>query len=217
MPDCAPRSCNRALRVALSILTIVLAGCATPVRTSVDLDPAADFQAFQTYSWKDEGVRAAESAEPWVGPLVLSRIRAEIDHALQARGYRRDVPGDFLVSATVGMRDEFRVRPFGAHVGGAFGWGRHGWRYGGPFVGFHYDPFFPNVRLVRETEVTIAIDMFDGVSGEPVWSGRADETLVRDDLRSVTIRAMVEAILVQFPPHPALLPSAAHSPRIDRS
>lgn len=209
MPDCATCSCNRALRVALSILTLVLAGCATPVRTSVDLDPTADFQAFRTYSWKDEGVRAAESAEPWVGPLVLSRIRAEIDHTLQARGFRRESPGDFLVTAVVGMRDEFRVRPFGAHVGGTFGRGFHGYRYGGPFIGFHYDPFFPHVRMVRETEVTIAIDIFDHDSAAPVWRGRADEVLVRDDLRSDTIRAMVTAILAQFPPEPAILPQAS--------
>lgn len=206
MPVSAPRLRCTAIIIALSVVTIALAGCATPVRTSVDLDPSADFGAFATYSWSPEGVRAAESAEPWVSPLVLARVRSEIDQALKARGLRLDPPGDVLVTAVVGVRDRYRVRPFGAHVGGRFGWGPHGWRYGGPFMGVWHDPFFPNVRLDRETEVTIAIDMFDGISSAPVWSGRADEVVFRDDLRSATIRAMVGAILAQFPPDPALLP-----------
>jgi hypothetical protein len=79
---------------------------------------------------------------------------------------------------------------------------RHGWRRWpyGPYGHFGYDPFFAHTTVSIVTVATLAIDMFDAETKQPIWHGHATRVVGRDDIHPTDIQRMVDAILAEFPP-----------------
>jgi hypothetical protein len=173
----------------------VLAQGCTTTRVSSDFDRSARFSGYHTYAWLP---RAHNSGG---NPLVARFARESIEAELNRKGFVRAADpstADFEVDFTIGARDRLDVSTYPAMYRGPWGWGR----------GYYGDAI--DVRQYREG--TLAIDVFDARTHQPVWTGRATKEITRaDQARSDgPIRSAAAAVLAKFPP-----PSLAELSRLE--
>ncbi len=191
-----------AVLLAVVLLVSVLSAC-TASTTAIDYDPGVDFANYRTYQWvPPDAVGLADPEDPRVSPVARERMRAAVDQALLARGSVRAAQPDFLVTLRTGLRDRQYVDhwgPWGPHADPL--WWRHGYRHR-PFGPFGYDPFFGRTTFRTVTEATVAVDMFDAETKQPIWHGHASRVVARDGIDPADAQRMVSAILADFPPGP---------------
>lgn len=168
------------------------AGCAPRMYVRSDYDRAQDFSRYATYAWmSDDPVISPKGETSQVSPLNRRRIVAAIESELAEKGMRkiedRDA-ADFVVAYTVGARDKIDVQSYPAAYHGS-------WRWGWPYFGNEVD-------VHAYTEGTLAIDIFDGKTRQPVWHGRAQKRITAQDIEDAAgqIRAATSMILSEFPP-----------------
>ncbi|KAB0496141.1 DUF4136 domain-containing protein [Pseudomonas moorei] len=201
-------------RSGLLVLCLGLAACQSSnpyVATSNPLPPAPP-QAAHTFD------RSAYPAAPrdygryrswaWLnGQLPPGSVWADsaqvaeaVSNALDQRGLRPlhdNRPADLFVSAN--LRLETRLRQvqddYGYYGGGYYG-GHHGYGNG---VGMYNT--VPIIRTYQEQVVVVQVDLFDGQSGQPVWSASA-ETRSQGTLteQADAIREAVEKAMSAYPP-----------------
>ncbi len=187
--------------LVIAMLTAVLASCATGFKATHDHDPEQDFSAYQTFAWISAHPMKVGATNRIPNPLLEPRIMAAIDDALMAKGYTKvgeAKSADFVLSFTVGSREEIKVDSYPTMAGG---YGARGgypghWRWGGSYYGYGTET---SVR--QYTKGMLAVDVFDVKERKPVWHGFASKTIRasdRDDLDE-TINAAVDAILAGFP------------------
>lgn len=151
--------------------------------------PAAprDYGRYRDWAW-----RQAPAGSAWADSALVAEA---VGNGLEQRGLRPvrgDKAADLRVSAGVRLeRRQYQVRDdYGSH-------------YGHSPYGDHYG-FYGSVPLVRTYEVEVAvvrIDLFDGASGEALWSGSAEarsEGSQRE--RSDALRRAVADALSAYPP-----------------
>ena len=174
-------------RAAMIACLLVVAACESTPKVNTDFDPAADFSRYRSYSW------VYSETPRGMNPLTFQRVKASIDRSLQARSYTPGGPGDFAVAFTVGRRDSVEVTQFGSYgpyYRGGWGWG--GW--GG----------YRSVDVRNVTSGTVVIDIYDTATKKPVWHGMVSkEVNPNKPPAQADIDAAVDAVLAQFPPHPA--------------
>jgi len=171
-------------------LILILATCAfaqgcTTTRVSSDFDRGARFDRYRTYAWLP---RAHDGGR---NPLAARFAREAIDAELKQKGFvvaSDPSMADFEVDFTIGVHDRLDVSTYPSVYRGPWGWGR----------GYYGDSI--DVRQYREG--TLAIDVFDGLTHQPVWTGRATKEITRADQRRSDgpIRVAAAAVLAQFPP-----------------
>jgi hypothetical protein len=177
--------------LTIALISLVVA-CATPMRARSDFDSGNDFSRYQSFAWIDADPLIAPAGEGQrVSPLNRRRIVEAIESQLAAKGFRRvaDAPdADFVLSYTVGARDRIDVQSYPVRFRGAWNWG---WGY----VGRDAD-----VSTYREG--TLAIDVFDARTNQPVWHGWATKRITERDVENAAeqIPIAVAAILAKFPP-----------------
>jgi hypothetical protein len=177
----------------IAALLTLLAGCADTIRSRSDYDRSQSFAQYHTFAWMAEDpIIAPAGATTQVSPLNRKRIVEAIERELGAKGFEKVRQGgaaDFVVAYTVGARDRIDAQSYPAPYGGG------AWRWGGPYFGREVD-----VRSY--TEGTLAIDIFDGASHQPVWHGRAAKRITAEDVEHAAdrIRVGVAMILKDFPP-----------------
>jgi hypothetical protein len=181
----AIRAPNRRTPLIFGIVVMgaLLMGC-TSLRVSSDYDRNTTFANYHTYAW----VPREHFGSP--NPLVERRAHEAIESELESRGFRlAEDPGraDFVVDFTIGSRDRVNVQSYPVPYRGP-------WMWGGAYYGSQVD-----VRQYREG--TLAIDVFDGRTHQPVWTGRASKELSRADQERSEgpIREAVTAVLAEFP------------------
>jgi hypothetical protein len=201
-----------AILLTMAVLLIVLSACAAP-RPTIDFDPGVDFRKYTTYQWTPaDAVGLTGLEDPRVSPVARERMRLAIDQALLARGYVKAAPPDFLVALRTDMRDRQYVDHWGPFPDPWF-WGlgyRH--RPFGYYGMFGYDPFFGRTTVRTVTEGTVAVDMFDAGTKQPIWHGHASRVVARDDIHPADIQRMVNAVLADFPPGPPSMGGPAGVP-----
>lgn len=157
--------------------------------------PAAprDYSRYLSWQWQ----------QPPAGSGALSgeQLAEVVAGALEQRGLRpaqQNQPADLRVHAA--LREERRLRQYEEpSYGGYYGtgsWGNGPW--GDGYGGYGRMP----VIRTREEVVSVAfIELFDGRSGERVWSGSA-EALAGDDNRERldALRSAVQQALNNYPP-----------------
>ena len=202
------------LTMALPVLLIVsvLNACMTQ-RAAVDYDPGVDFTQYRTYTWSPADAAAPANLEdPRVSPFAPERMRAAIERALLAKDFVKREPPDFMPDFMIALRtnlsDRQQVHHWGPYADPLL-W-RHGWRRP-PYGPFGYDPFFARTTVSTVTEATLAIDMFDARTKQPIWHGHAIRMVGRDEIHPTDIQSMVDAILADFPPSPPGLPNVPSS------
>lgn len=186
-----------------ALASFALAACATGFQATYDSDPAHDFSAYETFAWISENPMIVGPTNRVPNPLLERRIMAAIEGGMITRGYRQvDDPdaADFVMSFTVGSRDEIRVDSYPtAYSTYAV---RGGWGWGGPYYGV-------GVGIATETEVRqyqkgmLALDVFDVKEHRPVFHAVAEKSITHTDRNKMneTVQAAVDAVLAGFPPN----------------
>lgn len=174
---------------------LVLAACASPIRTEHDSDPAADFAKYRSFAWISEdpvltptpGISRGE----YISPIDEQRIRSAVDADLLAKGYRRAESidtADLVISFMVGSQQKTRTESvpgrsrtyYSAYGGGTW--------YGGA-----------STRTYTYVEGTLVLEFYDRETRHAVWTGLASKRLTKADDSEETIRKAVAAILEAFP------------------
>lgn len=184
------------------MLTAVFASCATGFKATHDHDPGHDFSAYQTFAWISAHPMKVGATNRIPNPLLEPRIMSTIDDALMAKGFKKTAEAksaDFVLSFTVGSREEIKVDSYPTMAGGygAYrGYPGH-WGWGGAYYGYGTDT---SVR--QYTKGMLAVDVFDVKERKPVWHGVATKSISESDREDAagTIKAAVDVILVGFPP-----------------
>ena len=184
-------------KLAFVIAAIFLSACATPgFEAKHDYDDTIDFAGYQTFSWISQNPMNIGVTTVAPSPLLEPRIMSSLERALVAKGYRyvkQPNDADFVVSFTVGARDEIRVDSYPATGGGYYR--RGGW--GGAYYGYGTE-----TRVRQYTKGTLAVDIFSVQQRRPVWHSFVTKKITEDDRdnQSATIDAAVAAIIAGFPP-----------------
>jgi hypothetical protein len=183
--------------VAIFSVAIILGACAAPgFEAKHDYDDTINFSTYQTFAWISTNPMKLGTTTIPPSAMLEPRIMSSLERALVAKGYRftkQPNSADFVVSFTVGSREEIRVDSYPS-MGGAYG-GRWGW--GGAYYGHGTE------TTVRQyTKGVLAVDIFSVRQHRPVWHGVATKKINEDDRdnQSATIDAAVAAIMAGFPP-----------------
>jgi hypothetical protein len=173
----------------LVVAAVLLAGCATTFDVTTDHNPGAPFAAYKTFAYMPGQTLIVASSEA-VSPLLPGRLMDAATTVLVAQGFRRHSDpeqADFVMSFTLGARDQIRVDSYPASYRGTWGWGTR---------------YYQEVDVRVYTKGTLAIDVFDVRSRQPVWHGRTSKTITSSDRKNPTpvINEIVAAILAEFPP-----------------
>jgi len=205
-------------RVALLVLSLGLGACQSPnpytasslpmpaappqAANAIDLSaypaPPRDYGRYQSWAWLNGRLPAGTA---WADS---AQIAEAVSAALDQRGLRPVQPGrpaDVRVSAD--LHAEKRLRQvqddygYGAGYGGFYGdrYGRYGNQYG----------MYNTVPIVRTYEVDVMVvrlTLYDGKTGEPVWSSSA-ETSSTGSLseRGNALRESLNKAVQAYPPH----------------
>ncbi len=151
--------------------------------------PAAprDYARYRDWAWRSQPAGSA-----WAdGALLAETVAGGLDQR-GLRPVRSGKRADLLVSSELSVeRRQYQVRD---DYGGYYGsgpWGDHYGMYGS----------VPLVRTYEEEVVVVRIDLFDGSSAQPVWSGSAEaRNTGSQSERAEALRRAVEDALGAYPP-----------------
>ena len=189
---------RNAFSPVVAFLSLVLAGCASGFTATYDSDPSHDFSGYQTFAWISANPMIVGQTNRMPNPLLEPRIMAAFEDGLAGKGFRKvDDPeaADFVLSFTVGSREEIKVNSYPSTYAG-YGY-RGAWGWGGPYYG-----------MATETQVRqyqkgmLALDVFDVKEHRPVFHAVAEKSITESDRKKMdeTIQAAVNAVLQAFPP-----------------
>lgn len=191
---------RRLLILVTAFLSLALAACATGFKATYDSDPGHDFSGYQTFAWMSANPMIVGPTNRISNPLLEPKIMAAMEGVLTAKGYSKvDDPeaADFVLSFTVGSREEIQVNSYPATYAG-YGY-RGAWGWGGPYYG---------MGMATETQVRqyqkgmLALDVFDVKERRPVFHAVAEKSITDSDRKRLdeTVQAAVDAVLQAFPP-----------------
>ena len=178
-----------AFRLSPALLALaLLTGCAG-YQVRYDYDVTASFARYKTFDYY-----TSKKGTGGTTTLMDKRVKAALEHELQAKGYVLETKADpdFLVTYYPIVRER-RYRTT-THVGGYWGWG--------------FRPFYGGVgtsvsQVHTYKEGTIVIEIVDFKTNQLIWQGAADGALTGlsdpEDANEVVGRA-VHDILAKFPP-----------------
>ena len=171
-------------------LALLSIGCRS-LDVHTDFTESFDFSTYRSFSFiSDKPLLFSETAP--VHPLFEERLLRATRDALELKGYQfvedRE-QADFVVSFTMGAREQLQVSSSTTYRGFSPGVGRE-------------DRYDEEVDVRNYTEGTLAIDLFDVAQRSAVWHGWATKTISQQDRRnSATVtHDIVAAILADFPP-----------------
>lgn len=177
-------------------LVAVLAGCSSsPTPAKVDFDQNTEISTlnYKTFAWLTQSKIVRMPQE--LNPVMKARIDDAIEDAFIKRGYQLVADAetaDFTISYSVGSRDKVQISSYPASYHSYRGWGRG---YYGGGVG-------TETRVRNYTEGSLAIDIFDVESRQPVWHGWATKRVSsRDKDREEAIKeikVIVDDVVAQF-------------------
>jgi hypothetical protein len=154
--------------------------------------PQRDYGRYRSWAWRNgrlpNGSAWADSAQ----------VAEAVSNALDQRGLRPlhdNRPADLWVSADLHL--EKRLRQVQDDYG--YGYGGYGYNRYGPGYGMYNT--VPVVRTYEVEVVVVRVNLFDGRSGQPVWSASA-ETSSQGSLseRADALREAVERAMAAYPP-----------------
>lgn len=188
------------IRLLLMAATVAALGAcsSTPkIESFHDYNPQVNFRTYQTWSFISERPMIVSSSRGAVNPLLQSRIMDAVRAELTQKGFSYvDDPetADFVVSFTVGSREQIKVTEYPASY--QMSYGRY-YRYGG--YGMTYGT---ETRVRQYTEGQLAVDVFDVDTRVPAFHGSASTRITESDRENPQplIRSGVAEALKGFPP-----------------
>lgn len=106
-------------------------------------------------------------------PVAYERIRMGVEQGLTSKGFTKGDPGDLSVILTIGARDKTDIQT----------WGRFG----------------RQVDVRQYTEGQLSVDVFDTKTTQPLWHGRATETVNPKKLDPAKVEKAVADVMARFP------------------
>jgi hypothetical protein len=163
---------------------LLLAACST-VRVSSDYDHRASFSNYRTYAWLPREHARSQNR------LAIQHAQTAIDAEMQMKGYSLTPnagDADFIVDFTLSAKERLDIQSYPTAYRGPWMWGR---RYYGDQI---------DLRTYREG--SLVIDIFDGRTHQPVWTGKATKELSQAELErsQAPVQAATTAVLAAFPP-----------------
>lgn len=164
-----------------------------PLDTSAYPAAPRDYARYRSWAWVNNQLPAGS---PWAAP---EEIAEAVSNTLDQRGLRpaRGTPADLRVA--VELRQERRLQQvqddYGYGYGGGYGPGYRGY---GPY-GYYAGP--PIVRTYEVQVMVVRVHLFDGVTGQEVWSASADTSPQgSQSQRADALRSALDRALATYPP-----------------
>ena len=167
-------------------LVILTAGCSS-IDVYYDVDKDADFTSYKTYDWMpppEPSPDDRDAAEP-DDSTNTELIRTLIDAQLIAKGIEREPDNpDLLVMHHGGSENRIDVSGFGYTYGGSYS----GWQGSG-------------IGIYSYHGGTLIVDLVDARTGQLVWRGSAQGTLVSGTQKKAR-KMLAEAVEKMFEAYP---------------
>ena len=172
--------------VLLIAFATILTSC-NSIRVSSDYNEEINFAEFKTYAFSKSGIDKVE-----INDIDKKRILRAIDVELYNKGYRKSsIEPDFLINFFTKTNKKIDYYPSNNYYGYAV-------PYGG--MGHYANSWYLNSFSYNEG--VLFIDIIDRNKNELVWQGIGKGYIYNDkpDNKNEKIKAMVNKILLQFPP-----------------
>jgi len=170
--------------IALLTAACLSIGCSSGPLVQTDHDPAADFDLYRSYAWKQE--------PGWATPLLKRVVVAAVDGQLAGKGWRRvpEATAETLLVGNVSSREDASLNYFYA----GNGWNGWNWQPGN-------GNGMQRVELRTYRIGTLVIDMFDARSKQAIWRAIAQGTVPDSDAqRNRDAMTAVREMFRDFPP-----------------
>ena len=172
--------------VLLIAFATILTSC-NSIRVSSDYNEEINFTEFKTYAFSKSGIDKVE-----INDIDKKRILRAIDVELYNKGYRKSsIEPDFLINFFTKTNKKIDYYPSNNYYGYAV-------PYGG--MGHYASSWYLNSFSYNEG--VLFIDIIERNKSELVWQGIGKGYIYNDkpDNKNEKIKAMVNKILLQFPP-----------------
>ena len=165
----------------LLLFVIGFYACST-VRVTTDYESNTVFSSYKTFAFFKKGIDKAK-----ISDLDKRRILKSIEVELEAKGYKKSNNPDVLISIFAKSREKVNVDT-------RFGYSNFYW----------YPPYYgrDRLRISKQTEGTLFIDIIDRNSKKLVWQGIGSGALraKTGPKKKERIQLFVKEILREFPP-----------------
>lgn len=172
--------------VLIIAFATILTSC-NSIRVSSDYNEEINFTEFKTYAFSKSGIDKVE-----INDIDKKRILRAIDVELYNKGYRKSsIEPDFLINFFTKTNKKIDYYPSNNYYGYAV-------PYGG--MGHYASSWYLNSFSYNEG--VLFIDIIERNKNELVWQGIGKGYIYNDkpDNKNEKIKAMVNKILLQFPP-----------------
>lgn len=176
---------SRVLGTAL--IAMLVATSAAAQKVQIDYDKTVDYSKYRTFAWTD----TPETSLEQVSPLMHSRIKNAIEHAIGEGGELRQVEPDQDpdLYVTYHTNSEAEVRYNTMNYGYGYG---PGWYYGGG-IGTS------TTTAYTYEKGSLIVDLWDAETDTLVWRGIATATVKEDPEKNAKlINNMIDKMAKQW-------------------
>lgn len=177
--------------VAVLLVALLLAACATGPRVRTDYDPSADFSRYRTWGFYKPIAMEESGYSTWISDRIKDNVRRE----MEARGYRyAESDPDLQVNFQGIVREKTDVWSVPRTDYQYF----YSYRRRSYFaVPFWYD----ETQVNQYTEGTLTVDLVDAERNRMVWTGAAIGRVTRKtpQERLAEVDTAIASIFAQYP------------------
>lgn len=181
--------------IASVLVALCVAGCAgtgaspsaaSATKVSTQASPSAPFNTYRTWNW------VTASGPLNADPVIVASVRRSIEERMIARGYAKSDNPDVAIAFTLGSRDSVEVNDYGPYRPYYPAYGRRRLNAG-------WYPVYRDIEIEEVTEGSLAIDIYDAKTREPVWHGHGSRDIPRSGVTDSLINSVVGEILSTLP------------------
>ena len=180
--------------VMITIIALILSGCASEPTIQSDYDPTIDFSGYKTYGFFNPlGIE-----NPNYSSIYGAIFRDAIGKEMESRGYKLSENPDLIINVSGRLQDKTRVTTSADlfRSGGYYAYRRG---FYDPWGGYGYGST-PHVRSY--TEGTVNVDLVDRQLKRMVWEGiavgRVNENKTSDETRA-SIYSGIQKMFARYP------------------
>ena len=172
----------KTIKLFLLVLVFGFSSCST-VKVTTDYDTATDFTSYKTFAFYKKGIDKVK-----ISDLDKRRILRAVESEMLAKGFTKSNNPDVLVSFFAKSRKKVSIEA-------GVGYSNHFW-----YPRYYYGR--DRIRITKQTEGTLFIDLIDAENKKLVWQGIGSGALKAKTgpKKEEKIQLFVKEILNKFPP-----------------
>lgn len=177
---------------ALGLLSVlIISSCASPPRVYSNVDPAASFAGYRTYSYHPQ----LGTDRPKYTSLLSQYLKIAVDREMNSRGYKRvDENPDLHINFYVQTKEKIQSTSTPAYGGYGGYYGYRGYGTWGGYGGYE-------TRVTQYTEGTLTMDLVDVERDQLVWEGTIIDRIPGDQAENLRPR-IEESVVYLFAEYP---------------